>query len=100
MPPPETPGFFRFKVGSLTVTTVHDGHARRPIEGLVLNASADEVRSVLEADPVSGHVFLFLNRRRTQVKLLLWTRGGFTVVHNQIGDCASAPRERASGAQA
>lgn len=47
VPPPETPGFFRFKVGGLTITTVHDGHARRPIEGLVLNASADEVRAVL-----------------------------------------------------
>ncbi len=47
VPPPQTPGFFRFKVGGFTVTTVHDGHARRPIEGLVLNAPADDVRAVL-----------------------------------------------------
>ena len=47
VPPPETPGFYRFKVGGFTVTTVHDGHARRPIEGLVLNASVEDVRAVL-----------------------------------------------------
>jgi transposase len=29
-------------------------------------------------------VFVFLNRRRNQVKLLLWTRGGFTVVHKRL----------------
>jgi transposase len=41
---------------------------RKSFEGL-----SNEVRSVLEADP---HVFLFLNRRATQVKMLMWTRGG------------------------
>ena len=51
---------------------------RKSFEGL-----SNEVRTVLMADPISGHPFLFLNRRRTQVKLLLWTRGGFTIVHNQ-----------------
>ena len=39
---------------------------------------SNEVRQVLAADPLSGHVFLFLNRNHTQVKMLLWTRGGFT----------------------
>jgi transposase len=28
-----------------------------------------EVRSVLALDPLSGHVFSFVNRRRNQVKL-------------------------------
>jgi transposase len=50
----------------------------RSFEGL-----SNEVRSVLAADPLSGHVFIFLNRRRNQVKMLLWTRGGFLIVHNQ-----------------
>jgi len=49
---------------------------RKSFEGL-----SNEVRSVLLGDPLSGHVFLFLNRRRTQVKMLMWTRGGYTVVH-------------------
>lgn len=52
---------------------------RKSFEGL-----SNEVRSVLAADPLSGHVFLFLNRTRTQVKLLLWTRGGFTIVHKRL----------------
>jgi transposase len=53
-----------------------------------LNKSFDglsqQVRQVLEQDPLSGHVFIFLNRRRTMVKLLMWTRGGFTIVHKRL----------------
>jgi transposase len=52
---------------------------RKSFEGL-----SNEVRSVLALDPLSGHVFLFLNRRRTQVKMLLFTRGGFTIVHKRL----------------
>ena len=42
---------------------------RRSFDGL-----SNQVRSVLGHDPLCGHVFVFLNRRKTQVKLLLWTR--------------------------
>jgi transposase len=52
---------------------------RKSFEGL-----SNEVRSILGDDPLSGHVFLFLNRRRCQVKMLLWTRGGFTIVHKRL----------------
>lgn len=52
---------------------------RKSFEGL-----SNDVRLVLAGDPTSGHVFLFLNRRRTQVKLLMWTRGGFTIVHKRL----------------
>lgn len=52
---------------------------RKSFEGLT-----NEVRRVLAQDPLSGHVFLFLNRTRTQVKMLLWTRGGFTIVHKRL----------------
>ena len=45
---------------------------------------SNEVRRVLAADPLSGHVFLFLNKSRTQVKMLVWTRGGFTIVHKRL----------------
>lgn len=27
---------------------------------------------------------MFLNRRRNQVKLLVWTRGGFTIMHKRL----------------
>jgi transposase len=52
---------------------------RKSFEGL-----SNEVRTALTADPLSGHVFLFLNRTRTQVKMLVWTRGGFTIVHKRL----------------
>jgi len=52
---------------------------RQSFEGL-----SNAVRHVVGKDPLSGHVFAFLNRRRTQVKLLLWTRGGFTIVHKRL----------------
>ena len=44
----------------------------------------NEAREVLALDPLSGHVLLFLNRRKNQVKLLCWTRGGFTIVHKRL----------------
>jgi transposase len=52
---------------------------RRSFDGL-----ANEVREVLRMDPLGGHLFIFLNRRKNQVKLLAWTRGGFTVVHKRL----------------
>jgi transposase len=52
---------------------------RKSFEGL-----SNEVRTALRADPLSGHVFLFLNRTRTQVKMLVFTRGGFTIVHKRL----------------
>lgn len=51
---------------------------RKSFEGL------SNERVALCGDPLSGHLFLFLNRRRTQVKMLLWTRGGFTIVHKRL----------------
>ena len=52
---------------------------RKSFDGL-----SNEVRAVLVRDPLSGHVFVFLNRRRNQAKLLVWTRGGFTIVHKRL----------------
>lgn len=52
---------------------------RKSFEGL-----SNEVRAVLAKDPLAGHVFVFLNRRRNQVKLLVWTRGGYTIVHKRL----------------
>jgi transposase len=45
---------------------------------------SNAVRAVIGKDPLSGHVFVFLNRPRTSVKLLLWTRGGFTIVYKRL----------------
>lgn len=45
---------------------------------------SNEIRKILNADPLSGHIFLFLNRLRTQVKMMVWTRGGFTIIHKRL----------------
>jgi transposase len=67
---------------------------RRSFDGL-----SNDVRAVLGHDPLSGHVFVFLNRRKTQVKLLLWTRGGFTVVHKRLEQgCFAFPQQLTSQA--
>jgi len=52
---------------------------RKSFEGL-----SNAVRCELGRDPLSGHVFIFLNRRGNQVKMLVWTRGGFTILHKRL----------------
>ena len=52
---------------------------RKSFDGL-----SNEIRHALGHDPLSGHVFVFLNRRKNQVKLIVWTRGGFTIVHKKL----------------
>ena len=42
------------------------------------------VRDGLAKDPLSGDVFIFFNKRRTQVKLLLWERDGFSIYHKRL----------------
>jgi len=37
------------------------------------------VRQGMGRDPLSGEVFIFLNRRRTMMKILVWDRSGFVV---------------------
>lgn len=60
---------------------------RKSFEGL-----SNEVRTILRSNPLSGHVFIFVNRRKTQVKMLMWTRGGFTIVHKRLErGCFSFP---------
>jgi transposase len=43
-----------------------------------------ETRRVLEQDPLSGHLFVFFNRRRTMVKVLYWDRTGFCVIAKRL----------------
>lgn len=58
---------------------VEPTNLRQSFDGL-----SNLVRQVLRHDPLGGHVFIFVNRRRNQVKLLAWTRGGFTIVHKRL----------------
>jgi transposase len=37
------------------------------------------VEELLHADPLSGHLFAFFNRRATMVKVLMWDRTGYCI---------------------
>lgn len=52
---------------------------RRSFEGL-----SNQVQYALGHNPLSGDVYVFLNRGRTLVKLLMWTRGGFTILYKRL----------------
>jgi transposase len=42
------------------------------------------VQAVLQQNPLSGHLFVFFNRRRDQVRILFWERGGFCVLAKRL----------------
>lgn len=52
---------------------------RRGIDGL-----AQLCRAVLGADPFTGAVFVFRNRRRTAIKLLVYDGQGFWLCHKRL----------------
>lgn len=52
---------------------------RKSIDGL-----AAITKDVLEHEPMSGHLFVFCNRRRDRIKLLYWERTGFWLLHKRL----------------
>ena len=36
-------------------------------------------KNVIGEDPLSGHVFVYINRRQTQIKILYFDRSGFCI---------------------
>jgi transposase len=48
------------------------------------DALAEQVRHYLGHDPLSGHVFVFRNRRADRVKLLYWDEDGFVLVYKRL----------------
>ena len=48
------------------------------------NGLSGLVGSQLGANPVSGDVFIFVNRRRDRIKLLVWDRSGYVIFYKQL----------------
>lgn len=42
------------------------------------------VKSGFGLDPFSGHLFVFLGKRRDRCKILLWDRGGFVLYYKRL----------------
>ena len=58
------------------------------VETIDFRAGIDGLRALCErywqADPYSGHVFVFRNRRSTAVKLLVYDGNGFWLCHKRF----------------
>ena len=52
---------------------------RRSFDGL-----AEQVRQHLHEDPLSGHIFVFRNKRGDRVKLLYWDEEGYVIVYKRL----------------
>lgn len=52
---------------------------RRGFDGL-----AAATRSLIGESPLSGHLFVFLNRRRNRIKLLVWDRTGYLLLYKRL----------------
>jgi transposase len=52
---------------------------RKPIDGL-----AALMEDVLEADPLSSHLFVFCNRARDKIKSLFWHNNGFWLWYRRV----------------
>ena len=52
---------------------------RRGFDGL-----AAATRSLIREDPLNGHLFVFLNRRRNRIKLLVWDRTGYLLLYKRL----------------
>ncbi len=67
---------------------------RKSFDGLCGVVSRELGRS-----PTSGDVFVFLNRRRTHIKLLSWDRNGFVLYYKRLEKGTfEAPTMKAGGA--
>jgi transposase len=42
------------------------------------------VQGQLQRNPISGEVFIFVNRRRNKIKLLRWEQGGFILYYKRL----------------
>jgi len=45
---------------------------------------AELVRQQLAADPLSGQLFVFRNKRADRVKLLYWDEDGFVIIYKRL----------------
>jgi transposase len=52
---------------------------RKSIDGLAL-----ATREIIQQDPMSGHLFVFVNKVGHRVKILFWDRTGFVIWYKRL----------------
>jgi transposase len=57
------------------------------------NGLSGLVQNELGRDPTSGEVFVFINRKRTHIKLLHWESGGFVLYYKRLEKGTFTPPE-------
>lgn len=68
---------------------------RRGFDGL-----AAATRQIIREDPLSGALFVFLNRRANRLKILLWEPSGYLLVYKRLErGCFRLPRAARPGAR-
>ena len=45
---------------------------------------AAATRSIIREDPLSGHWFVFVNRRRNRLKVLVWEPSGYLMLYKRL----------------
>jgi transposase len=48
------------------------------------DALAEQVRTILADDPMSGHLFVFRNRTSQRVKILWWDSDGYVLYYKRL----------------
>jgi glyoxylase-like metal-dependent hydrolase (beta-lactamase superfamily II) len=81
----QAPGFYRYKVGDIELTALHDGWAPRNLEGFIRNAELSDVRRAAE------EAFLPTNTIENSFTPVLVRSGGKTIMIDTGNGDAGAP---------
>ena len=68
------------------LTTKHQYYLYRGVTDMrrSFDALSGMVRSEFKSDPLNGSVYIFINRPRNQIKLLIWDASGFLLYHKRL----------------